>query len=61
MELFIVILATLIIWLISIFMLCVIISFAKYAKQEVIHSFNNAKRSTKQMLIDLAWAYKHRR
>lgn len=55
----IVVTATLLIWLISIFMLCVIVSFVRYAKQELVHSFRNAKRFVKEMFIDIEWACKH--
>ena len=59
MKILIVVSATLIIWLISIFLLCVIVSFVRYAKQELIHSFRNTKRFIKEMLIDIEWACKH--
>ena len=59
MRIAIVVAATLIIWLISIFLLCVIVSFIRYARQELIHSFRNAKRIVKEMLIDIEWVCKH--
>ena len=59
MKILITVAATLIIWLISIFMLCVIVSFVRYAKQELVHSFRNAKRTVKEMFIDIEWACKH--
>ena len=61
MKIAITVALTLIIWLISIFILCVIISFVRYAYQEIIHSFNNAKRDVKKMFIDIEWACKHRK
>ena len=59
MKIAITVAATLIIWLVSIFMLCVIISFIRYAYQELIHSFRNTKKCIKEMLIDIEWACKH--
>ena len=61
MEIFIFIVATLIIWILLVFMLFATISFVRYAYQEIIHSFNNAKRFVKETLVDIEWAWKHRR
>lgn len=60
MKLLAVIAVTLIIWISLILTLCVIISFIRYAWQEIIHSLKNAKRFIKEMLIDIEWAWKHR-
>lgn len=60
MGLFILVASTLIIWVFLVFLLFVTISFVRYAWQEIIHYFNNAKRFVKEMLIDIEWAWKHR-
>ena len=61
MEIFIIIALTLIIWSVLVCALFVAIFFVRYAYQEIIHSFNNAKRFVKEMLISIEWAWKHRR
>ena len=61
MKIALVIALTLVIWLSLLFALCVIISFVRYAWQEIRHEIKNAKKFFKEMLIDLEWACKHRK
>lgn len=60
MELFVIIVSTLIIWLFLVCALFVTLSFIRYAWQEMRHDLKNAKRFVKEMLIDIEWAWKHR-
>ena len=61
MKILIIIVSTLIIWLFLVAFLFTTISFICYALQEIRHDLHNAKRGIKQMLIDLEWAWKHRK